>query len=91
MKKLLSRMTLLSLVAATASAATGSHGGPAATHFITYLPTGIVQVWFSVKAVTGIPACVAPANVGDSYSYVFDSTTPGGKGILAGLIAAHSA
>ena len=50
---------------------------------------GIVYVYFDVGTVTGIPGCVAAQNIGNTYNYVFDSTTPGGKGMLAGLIAAH--
>jgi len=90
MKKILSTAAVLSL-SMTAGAATGSHGGPAQTHFLTYTPAGIVYVYFDVSAITGIPACVAAQNVGSTYNYVFDSTTPGGKGMLAGLMAAHAA
>jgi hypothetical protein len=91
MKKIISIAVLLSWMT-TAGAATGSssNGAPAATHFISYSPTGIVYVYFDVNAVKGIPSCVAAANVGSTYNYVFDSTTPGGKSMLAGIIAAHS-
>jgi len=88
MKKILSTAAVLSLVA-TASAATGSHGGPAPTHFITYANTGLVYVYFDITGVTNIPAC-GQNRVGNTYNYVFDGTTPAGKSMLAGLVAAHS-
>ena len=88
MKKLW--MAALLSWAVTAGAATGSHGGPAATHFISYGPSGVVFVWFDVGAVIGPAACVPAANIGNMYAYAFDATTPGGKTMLAGVIAAHS-
>jgi hypothetical protein len=89
MKKILLTAAVLSL-AATAGAATGSHGGPAPTHFITYANTGLVYVYFDATAVTNIPAC-GQGNLGNTYNYVFDGTTAAGKSMLAGLIAVHEA
>lgn len=90
MKKLLARGAGLVLTAA-AGLSLASGGGPQPTHFITYTDTGLVYVYFAVGSVTNVPACGA-GNIGpDTYKYVFDSTTPAGKTMLEGLIAAHSA
>jgi hypothetical protein len=75
---------------ATATAATGSSGGPTVPKFITYLSSGLVYVYLPIAGVTNIPAC-GQGNVGSTYDYVFDSTTAAGKSMLAGVIAAHAA
>ena len=49
-----------------------------------------MYVYFDVSSVTNIPAC-GQGNVGNTYNYVFDGTTPAGKSMLAGIIAAHEA
>lgn len=90
MKKLLARAVAL-MLAATAGLSLASSGGPQPTHFITYTDTGLVYVYFAVASVANIPACGAGNRGPDTYRYVFDSTTPAGKSMLAGLIAAHSA
>ena len=52
---------------------------------------GIVFVYFLNSIRSGTPPACA-ANIGGTYyRLVFDSTTPGGKTILAGLMAAHEA
>jgi hypothetical protein len=86
--KFLSRVLLLSLVA-TAASAGSSTGGFRQVQQFQYVPSGIVHVWFVVSVVTGAPACVTSA--GSEYPYTFDSTTAGGKSMLAGLLAANSA
>jgi hypothetical protein len=85
--KSLAKALLLSIVATAASAAGSSTGFHQIQQF-QYAPNGIVHVWFAVSVVTGAPACAT--NVGNEYPYTFDSTTAGGKSMLAGLLAANS-
>ena len=87
------RTILLGLVMVScASAAIGSGAsGYGVPSFIDYRNDGIVYVYFpnSIRSGT-IPACAA--NIGGSYyKLVLDSSTVGGKAMLAGLIAAHAA
>lgn len=73
-----------SLAAATALATTVT--GPSPPIAIQYNNTGIIYVYFPVSIRSGtVPACAT--NIGGTlYRLVFDSTTPGGKSMLAGLI-----
>ena len=89
MIRFLSRMLLSSLVVTAASAA-GSSSGPNPIQQFQYAPTGIVHIWYAVGVVTGAPAC-GTTNSGNEYPYTFDSTTAGGRSMLAGLLAASSA
>jgi hypothetical protein len=86
--KSLSKVFLLSLVATAASAAGSSTGFNQVQQF-QYAPSGIVHVWFDVRVITGAATCATHA--GNEYPYTFDSTTAGGKSMLAGLLAANSA
>ena len=64
--------------------------GPSVPSFLEYQATGIVFVYFLSNVRTGtIPACSTGA--AQFYKLAFDSTTPAGKTMLAGLIAAHAA
>jgi hypothetical protein len=78
------------LVSGPPAAIASSSNGPALPSFITYNNNGVVLVYFVSSVRTGsIPACATGS--GDYFKLAFDSTTPGGKSMLAGLIAAHSA
>jgi len=90
MKKSFPGFLLSSLLFVSAAASAGSNTGFTQVAQISYAPSGIVKVWFPVGAVTGMAACVPASNVGNEYAFVFDSTTPGGKSMLAGLLDAHS-
>jgi len=91
MKKLFSRLVLSSLVFVAAGASAGSNTGFTQVAQISYTSLGFVKVYFPVATVTGMAACVPASNVGNEYGFVFDSTTPAGKALLAGLLEAHSA
>jgi hypothetical protein len=80
----------LAALACASAPATASFGSaPVFPVTLTYQANGIVLVYFlnSVRSGT-IPTCAA--NIGGIYyRLAVDSTTPGGKTMLAGLIAAH--
>jgi len=76
---------------ASMAALASTSSGPAVPSFLSYQTSGIVQVFFLLSVRSGtVPACAGAAS-GTYYRLVFDSTTPGGKSMLAGLIAAHAA
>jgi hypothetical protein len=79
---------LSSLVFVAAGASAGSNTGFTPVAQLSYASTGLVKVYFPVATVTGAPAC---ASNGNEYAFVFDSTTPAGKALLAGIFEAHPA
>jgi hypothetical protein len=82
-------LALAALACASAPATASIGNAPVFPVTLTYQANGIVLVYFlnSVRSGT-IPTC--SANIGGIYyRLAFDSTTPGGKTLLAGLIAAH--
>ena len=89
----------LALVALTIASTTAiaSHSTTAAQiAFLQVENTGIVTVYLAITPgtdapITAIPSCVAPDRIGNTYDYVFDSTTPAGKSLLAELIAFRTA
>jgi hypothetical protein len=84
-------LALVALASGSVPAFASTSSGPAVPSFLIYQSSGIVFVYFlnSVRSGT-IPTCAA--NLGGTYyRLVFDSTTVGGKTMLAGLIAAHEA
>jgi hypothetical protein len=94
MKRIISTIALLTI--ASASALGSSSSSPVSINFIAYANTGIVTVYIGITPgtnapLTNIPACVAAGNIGNTYDYVFDSTTAAGKSMLAGLIASQVA
>ncbi len=84
-------LALAALAGGSVPAFASTTSGPALPSFLIYQSSGIVFVYFLNNVRTGtIPACAA--NIGGTYyRLVFDSTTPGGKTMLAGLVAAHEA
>lgn len=89
-------LALTALAIASTNAVASSSSVPAQIVFLTYQNTGIVTVYVSITPgtnvpITNIPACVAANRIGNTYDYVFDSTTPAGKSMLAGLTALHTA
>jgi len=88
-KHFLAKTFLLSLVATAASAAGSNSTTAIQIRQFQYTPNGIVHIWFDVGAVTGKPTCAN--QTGNEYPYTFDSTTAGGKSMLAGLLAAGGA
>jgi hypothetical protein len=96
MKRIISTIVLLTIASASALGAGSSSSSPVSIGFIVYSNTGIVTVYVGITPGTNaplinIPACVAAGNIGNTYDYVFDSTTPAGKSMLAGLIASQVA
>jgi hypothetical protein len=96
MKRIISTIVLLTIASASALGAGSSSSSPVTIGFISYASTGIVTVYVGITTGThaplvNIPACVAPGNIGNTYDYVFDSTTAAGKSLLAGLVASKVA
>lgn len=94
MKRLISTIVLLTMASASALGAGSSSSSPVNITFISYTNTGIVKVYVGITPgtnapLTNIPACVAAGNIGNTYDYAFDSTTPASKSMLAGLIASQ--
>ena len=87
---------IAALTIASTSAIASNSTAPVQISSINYASTGIVTVFVSITPgtnapITGIPSCVSPHNIGNTYDYVFDSTTAAGKSLLAGLVAYHTA
>ena len=87
---LFSFATLLCASATAAATGTGS-SGPGVPSFLSYQNSGIVFVYFLDSIRTGTPPGCAANLGGTYYRLAFDSTTAGGKSMLAGLVAAHEA
>jgi hypothetical protein len=67
-----------------------SSSGPSVPSFLDYQNNGIVFVYFLSSIRTGtIPTCSVGA--AQYFKLALNSTTPAGKAMLAGLIAAHAA
>jgi hypothetical protein len=87
---------LVALALASTSALASNSSAPVQIAFISYTNTGIVTVYVTITQgtnapIVNIPACVSPHNIGNTYDYVFDSTTPAGKSLLTGLTAFKTA
>jgi hypothetical protein len=85
------------LMSSVALASNDFTSGAQFPKFVTSDNNGIATVYFLVTAANGqstrngtVPAC-ATDNSGTVYRLAFDSTTAGGKSMLAILIAAHNA
>ena len=77
------------LLGSSATVASSSNG-PSVPSFLSYQNNGIVFVYFLSSIRTGtIPTCSTGA--GQYFKLALDSTTPAGKSMLSGLIAAHTA
>jgi hypothetical protein len=74
---------------AFATAAPASSGGPAIPSFLTFRNDGIIFVYVNSTRGGTLPAC-ATFGSGSYFRYAFDSKTPEGKSMLAGLLAAHA-
>jgi hypothetical protein len=84
-------LALAALASGSVPAFASTSSAPSLTHNLIYQNSGTVFVYFlnSVRSGT-VPPCAA--NIGGTYyRLVFDSTTAGGKTMLAGLIAANEA
>ena len=89
-------LALVALTIASTNAFASRSTAPAQIAFIAFGTTGIVTVYVAITPgtnvpITAIPTCVSSQNIGNTYDYVFDSTTPAGKSMLAGLTAFHTA
>jgi hypothetical protein len=80
-------LTLIALSYTATSAA--SNGGPLFPSFITTKSNGIAFVYFTGARTGAIPSCVA--NGGTYFRFAFDTTTAGGRSMLANIMAAHAA
>ena len=93
MKRLLSILVLA--YAAASAGATTVHYGHGIPDTIEIPTSGIVNVWFnpSTQVQGSFPACAGTAGTAGTgdFKMVFDSTTPGGKSMLATLLAQHAA
>ena len=89
--KILRPILVLAYAAASAGATT-VHYGHGIPDSIEVPTSGIVNVWFnpSTQVQGSLPACAGTPGTGD-FKVVFDSTTPGGKSMLATILAQHAA
>ena len=85
-------LAILVLSYASASAGATVHYGHGVPLSVEVPTNGIVYVWFdpSTQVSGSMPTC-ANTHGGGGFPVVFDSTTAGGKSVLATLLAAHAA
>ncbi|MDB6107634.1 MAG: hypothetical protein JWO52_7633 [Gammaproteobacteria bacterium] len=83
-------LTMLALSYASIAEASNDNSGALFPHFVTSQNDGIAYVYFSGTRSGTVPTC-ATDNAGGFFRLAFDSTTAGGKSMLAILLAAHSA
>ena len=88
--------SLVALALASTNALASNSTAPVQIAFIAFTNTGIATVYVAITPgtnapIVNIPSCVSPHNIGNTYDYVFDSTTPAGKSLLAGLTAFKTA
>src|SRR5579863_5452104 len=94
MKKILCTILALTIALANAASAQSSSNGTETVVFLHYTNTGIVTVYVPINVTTHAPVINIPAcatNIGNTYDYVFDSTTPAGKTLLAAVLSANLA
>jgi len=89
-------LALAALAVASTNAVASNSTAPAQILFISYQSSGMVTVYVSITPgtnvpIANIPACVAATQIGNTYDYVFNSTTDAGKSMLAGLTTFHAA
>lgn len=81
-----SALLIASASLASAGALATTVTAPSPPIAIQYNNTGIIYVYFPLSVRSGTPPACATNIGGTLYRLVFDSTTPGGKSMLAGLI-----
>jgi len=83
-------LTMLALSYTSMAVASNDNSGALFPKYVTSQNDGIAYVYFSGTRSGTVPAC-ATDNAGPVFRLAFDSTTAGGKSMLAILMAAHAA